>query len=79
MPVAVVLLALCARADSVTPTDGKVFHGTFVEVAGGEVTLQIDGRSKRRFNLDQIASIHCDHAERSVIVANRTEAPYVDQ
>jgi len=56
-------LLVCARADSVTLTDGKVFQGTFVEAAAGHITLQIDGRSKRRFKLDQIVSIHFDHAE----------------
>jgi hypothetical protein len=65
IPLAVVLLALRARADSVMLTNGKIFHGTFVEATAGEVTLQIDARSKRRFNVDQIASIHFDHPEGS--------------
>ena len=65
VPLAIILLAVRARADSVMLTDGKIFHGTVVKTSAGEVTLQIDSRSKRRFNVDQIASIHFDHAERS--------------
>ncbi len=62
---AMVLLALSARADSVTLKDGETVHGTFIGASGGQVTVQIDGGAKRRFKRDEISSIRFDDDQAS--------------
>lgn len=64
-PAAMALLALSAQADSVTLRDGKTYEGMFIGASPDHVTLQMDGRTKRRFNVGEIESIRFERADTS--------------
>jgi uncharacterized protein with LGFP repeats len=58
---AMIPLAFSARADFVTLKDGKTYEGTLVGASRNEVTLEVE-RTKRRFNVDEVASIRFERA-----------------
>jgi len=58
---AMIPLAISAQADLVTLKDGKIYEGTLVGASRTEVTLEVE-RAKRRFNVDEVASIRFERA-----------------
>ena len=58
---AMIPLAISAQADFVTLKDGKIYEGTLVGASRTEVTLEVE-RAKRRFNVDEVASIRFERA-----------------
>jgi hypothetical protein len=58
---AMILLAISAKADFVTLKDGKIYEGTLIGASRTEVTLEVE-RAKRRFNVEEVASIRFERA-----------------
>jgi uncharacterized protein with LGFP repeats len=58
---AMIPLAISAQADFVTLKDGKIYEGTLIGASRTEVTLEVE-RAKRRFSVDEVASIHFERA-----------------
>jgi hypothetical protein len=68
---AMIPLVFSARADLVTLKDGKIYEGTLIGASRSEVTLEVE-RAKRRFNVDEVASIRF---ERTPAERSRSAAP----
>lgn len=58
---AMIPLAISAQADLVTLKDGKIYGGTLIGASRTEVTLEVE-RAKKRFNVDEVASIRFERA-----------------
>jgi hypothetical protein len=54
------LLALSARADTVTLKNGSVIHGKVVQVAGGTITVSTDFAGDLAIKQDQVVSLETD-------------------
>ena len=58
---AMIPLAISAQADFVTLKDGKNYEGTLIGASRTEITLEVE-RAKRRFTVDEVASIRFERA-----------------
>ena len=70
---AMIPLAISAKADFVTLKDGKIYEGTLIGASRTEVTMEVE-RAKRRFNVEEVASIRFERAP-SAGERSRSSAP----
>jgi uncharacterized protein with LGFP repeats len=56
-----ILLTFSGLADFVTLKDGKTYEGMVISASRTEVTVEVE-RTKRRFNVDEVASIRFERA-----------------
>jgi hypothetical protein len=55
-------LTSSAFADSVTLKSGKVYQGTFLSATRDRITMQMDAKTRRRFNIVDIRTVTFDRA-----------------